>query len=133
MVEKLPSLKEGGAFWFTDLTAPDALYIFPAITALSLMIRLEVRTALGRVLLHVVVLCYRLICLCFWIFSQLILFRLSTEPLLKPCGNHIVQSSCPCFHLSEAHFQLIIVLSSTLKSEYANSTVILCVAFLSPH
>ncbi|KAJ1270502.1 hypothetical protein BS78_06G056700 [Paspalum vaginatum] len=41
MAETLPSLKEGGAFWFTDLTTPDALYIFPAITALSLMIKFE--------------------------------------------------------------------------------------------
>lgn len=54
MVEKLPSLKEGGAFWFTDLTAPDALYIFPVITALSLMIRLEVRPALGVAMFHLV-------------------------------------------------------------------------------
>ncbi|XP_022683835.1 mitochondrial inner membrane protein OXA1 isoform X2 [Setaria italica] len=41
MVQKLPSLKEGGAFWFTDLTTPDALYIFPAMVSLSLLLRLE--------------------------------------------------------------------------------------------
>ncbi|TVU03750.1 hypothetical protein EJB05_50705, partial [Eragrostis curvula] len=41
MVEKLPSFKEGGAFWFTDLTTPDALCIFPAMTVLFLLFRLE--------------------------------------------------------------------------------------------
>uniref|UniRef100_J3N470 Uncharacterized protein n=1 Tax=Oryza brachyantha TaxID=4533 RepID=J3N470_ORYBR len=41
MVEKVPSLKEGGAFWFTDLTTPDALYIFPVMTSIFLMLRLE--------------------------------------------------------------------------------------------
>jgi len=42
MVQKLPSMKEGGALWFTDLTTPDALYIFPAMASLSLLLRLEV-------------------------------------------------------------------------------------------
>ncbi|KAK3145021.1 hypothetical protein QOZ80_4AG0321470 [Eleusine coracana subsp. coracana] len=41
MVDKLPLFKEGGAFWFTDLTTPDALYIFPAMTSLLLLLRLE--------------------------------------------------------------------------------------------
>ncbi|KAF8765931.1 hypothetical protein HU200_007968 [Digitaria exilis] len=43
MVQKLPSLKEGGAFWFTDLTTPDALYIFPAMISLSLLLKSEFR------------------------------------------------------------------------------------------
>jgi YidC/Oxa1 family membrane protein insertase len=46
MVDKLPSFKEGGAFWFTDLTTPDALYIFPAMTSLFLLLKLEVCPAL---------------------------------------------------------------------------------------
>ncbi|KAL6650556.1 hypothetical protein ACP70R_009481 [Stipagrostis hirtigluma subsp. patula] len=41
MVEKLPSLKEGGTFWFTDLTTPDALYIFPVMTSLFLILKFE--------------------------------------------------------------------------------------------
>uniref|UniRef100_A0A0E0M9V4 Membrane insertase YidC/Oxa/ALB C-terminal domain-containing protein n=1 Tax=Oryza punctata TaxID=4537 RepID=A0A0E0M9V4_ORYPU len=41
MVEEVPSLKEGGALWFTDLTTPDALHIFPVLTSLFLMFRLE--------------------------------------------------------------------------------------------
>ncbi|XP_004505010.1 mitochondrial inner membrane protein OXA1 [Cicer arietinum] len=41
MAEKMPSFKHGGAFWFTDLTTPDALYIFPVITALSFLIVVE--------------------------------------------------------------------------------------------
>ncbi|KAL6851571.1 hypothetical protein ACP4OV_020504 [Aristida adscensionis] len=41
MVEKLPCLKEGGAFWFTDLTTPDELYMFPIMTSLFLLLKLE--------------------------------------------------------------------------------------------
>ncbi|OVA05726.1 Membrane insertase OXA1/ALB3/YidC [Macleaya cordata] len=41
MVEKVPSFKEGGAFWFTDLTTPDALYIFPVLTSLTFLITVE--------------------------------------------------------------------------------------------
>lgn len=41
MAEKMPSFKHGGAFWFTDLTTPDALYIFPVLTALSFLIVVE--------------------------------------------------------------------------------------------
>ncbi|KAL2902777.1 Mitochondrial inner membrane protein OXA1 [Bienertia sinuspersici] len=41
MAEKVPSFKDGGAFWFTDLTTPDALYIFPVLTALSFLITVE--------------------------------------------------------------------------------------------
>ncbi|MCL7024679.1 hypothetical protein MKW94_022628 [Papaver nudicaule] len=41
MVEKMPSFKEGGAFWFTDLTTPDPMYILPALTALTFLISVE--------------------------------------------------------------------------------------------
>ncbi|KAK9698461.1 hypothetical protein RND81_08G105900 [Saponaria officinalis] len=41
MAEKVPSFKNGGAFWFTDLTTPDAMYIFPVLTALSFLITVE--------------------------------------------------------------------------------------------
>ncbi|KAF9616369.1 hypothetical protein IFM89_029623 [Coptis chinensis] len=41
MVEKVPSFKEGGAFWFTDLTTPDSLYILPVLTGLSFLITVE--------------------------------------------------------------------------------------------
>ncbi|KAF9600381.1 hypothetical protein IFM89_008616 [Coptis chinensis] len=41
MAEKVPSFKQGGAFWFTDLTTPDALYVFPILTALSFLITVE--------------------------------------------------------------------------------------------
>ncbi|KAL3499225.1 hypothetical protein ACH5RR_038318 [Cinchona calisaya] len=41
MVEKVPSFKEGGAFWFTDLTTPDTMYIFPVLTALTFWITVE--------------------------------------------------------------------------------------------
>ncbi|RDX90982.1 Mitochondrial inner membrane protein OXA1, partial [Mucuna pruriens] len=41
MAEKMPSFKHGGAYWFTDLTTPDALYIFPVLTALSFLITVE--------------------------------------------------------------------------------------------
>lgn len=42
MVEKVPSFKEGGAFWFVDLTTPDSFYIFPVLTALTFWITVEV-------------------------------------------------------------------------------------------
>ncbi|CAO2820943.1 unnamed protein product [Amaranthus hypochondriacus] len=41
MVEKVPSFKNGGAFWFTDLTTPDAMYIFPVLTATTFLITVE--------------------------------------------------------------------------------------------
>ncbi|CAM8947378.1 unnamed protein product [Rhodiola kirilowii] len=41
MTEKVPSFKNGGAFWFTDLTTPDHLYIFPVLTALTFLITVE--------------------------------------------------------------------------------------------
>ncbi|XP_057967532.1 mitochondrial inner membrane protein OXA1-like [Malania oleifera] len=41
MVEKVPSFKGGGAFWFTDLTTPDSLYVFPVLTGLTFLITVE--------------------------------------------------------------------------------------------
>lgn len=41
MVEKVPSFKQGGVFWFTDLTVPDSMYIFPVLTALTFWITVE--------------------------------------------------------------------------------------------
>lgn len=42
MLDKVPSFKQGGAFWFTDLTTPDTMYIFPVLTALTFWITVEV-------------------------------------------------------------------------------------------
>uniref|UniRef100_A0A0A9D761 Membrane insertase YidC/Oxa/ALB C-terminal domain-containing protein n=1 Tax=Arundo donax TaxID=35708 RepID=A0A0A9D761_ARUDO len=41
MVEKVPSLKGGGAFWFTDLTTPDDLFILPVLTSLTFLATVE--------------------------------------------------------------------------------------------
>ncbi|PIA49022.1 hypothetical protein AQUCO_01300107v1 [Aquilegia coerulea] len=41
MVDKVPSFKEGGALWFTDLTTPDSLYILPVLTGLSFLVTVE--------------------------------------------------------------------------------------------
>ncbi|CAL4923391.1 unnamed protein product [Urochloa decumbens] len=41
MVEKVPSLKGGGALWFTDLTTPDSLYLFPVLTGLTAFATVE--------------------------------------------------------------------------------------------
>ncbi|XP_009618995.1 mitochondrial inner membrane protein OXA1 isoform X1 [Nicotiana tomentosiformis] len=41
MVEKVPSFKQGGVLWFTDLTTPDSMYIFPVLTALTFWITVE--------------------------------------------------------------------------------------------
>nr|CAB3497282.1 unnamed protein product [Digitaria exilis] len=42
MVEKVPSLKGGGAYWFTDLTTPDDFFILPVLTSLSFLAIVEV-------------------------------------------------------------------------------------------
>ncbi|PIN09208.1 Inner membrane protein translocase involved in respiratory chain assembly [Handroanthus impetiginosus] len=47
MAEKVPSFKEGGAFWFTDLTTPDSMYIFPVLTALTFWITVELNAQEG--------------------------------------------------------------------------------------
>ncbi|KAJ6820248.1 putative mitochondrial inner membrane protein OXA1-like [Iris pallida] len=41
MVEKVPSFKDGGAYWFTDLTTPDPLYALPVLTGLSFLATVE--------------------------------------------------------------------------------------------
>ncbi|TYG43554.1 mitochondrial inner membrane protein OXA1 [Gossypium raimondii] len=41
MAKKMPSFKCGGAYWFTDLTTPDSLYVFPILTALKFLITVE--------------------------------------------------------------------------------------------
>lgn len=41
MAEKVPSFKTGGVYWFTDLTTPDALYVFPVLTGLTFLITVE--------------------------------------------------------------------------------------------
>ncbi|XP_075085217.1 mitochondrial inner membrane protein OXA1 [Nicotiana tabacum] len=41
MADNVPSLKHGGAFWFTDLTTPDSMYILPVLTALTFWITVE--------------------------------------------------------------------------------------------
>ena len=42
MVKKVPSLKGGGAYWFTDLTTPDDLFILPVLASLSFLATVEV-------------------------------------------------------------------------------------------
>ncbi|GAB2217446.1 hypothetical protein Droror1_Dr00000637 [Drosera rotundifolia] len=41
MVEKVPSFKVGGVFWFTDLTTTDSLYVLPVLASLSFLITVE--------------------------------------------------------------------------------------------
>ncbi|KAK4800612.1 hypothetical protein SAY86_021099 [Trapa natans] len=41
MAEKVPSFKNGGAYWFTDLTTPDSFYVFPVLAALTFLITVE--------------------------------------------------------------------------------------------
>ncbi|KAG4117523.1 hypothetical protein ERO13_D12G237500v2 [Gossypium hirsutum] len=41
MAEKMESFKSGGAYWFTDLSTPDSLYIFPVMTALTFLLTVE--------------------------------------------------------------------------------------------
>ena len=46
MVEKVPSMKGGGAFWFTDLTTPDPFYALPILTGLIFLATVEVSNLL---------------------------------------------------------------------------------------
>lgn len=48
MVEKVPSFKGGGAFWFTDLTTPDPQYMLPALTGLTFLATVEVTSYNAR-------------------------------------------------------------------------------------
>ncbi|KAM0898700.1 hypothetical protein ACQ4PT_021764 [Festuca glaucescens] len=48
MVENVPSLKGGGALWFTDLTTPDAFCMFPMITSLFIMLTSELKYSTVR-------------------------------------------------------------------------------------
>lgn len=47
MVEKVPSFKGGGAYWFTDLTTPDAMYILPVLTATAFLVTIEMNMQEG--------------------------------------------------------------------------------------
>uniref|UniRef100_A0A0D9XLN2 Membrane insertase YidC/Oxa/ALB C-terminal domain-containing protein n=2 Tax=Leersia perrieri TaxID=77586 RepID=A0A0D9XLN2_9ORYZ len=47
MVDKVPSMKGGGALWFTDLTTPDALYILPVLTAFIFWVTVELNLQEG--------------------------------------------------------------------------------------
>ncbi|KAG4128849.1 hypothetical protein ERO13_D09G043600v2 [Gossypium hirsutum] len=42
MVEKMESFKFVGAYWFTDLSTPDSLYIFPVMTVLTFLLTVEI-------------------------------------------------------------------------------------------
>lgn len=44
MSENLPSFKEGGLFWFTDLSGADPTYLLPAICAATFLVTVEVST-----------------------------------------------------------------------------------------
>jgi len=56
MAEKMPSFKHGGAYWFTDLSTPDALYVFPVLTALSFLITVEVNIFFSETFYFVIIL-----------------------------------------------------------------------------
>ncbi|KAJ6834295.1 mitochondrial inner membrane protein OXA1-like [Iris pallida] len=47
MVEKVPSFKNGGAYWFTDLTTPDPLYALPVLTGLAFLTTVELNMQEG--------------------------------------------------------------------------------------
>lgn len=40
----LESMKDGGLWWFTDLTAPDPFYLLPIFTSATLFVTLELGT-----------------------------------------------------------------------------------------
>lgn len=50
MAEKVPSFKTGGAYWFLDLTTPDAMYVFPVLAAMTFLLTVEV----SQLLFHII-------------------------------------------------------------------------------
>lgn len=42
MAERVPSFKEGGALWFTDLTTADPYFILPIMSGLFTLATIEV-------------------------------------------------------------------------------------------
>lgn len=42
------SLRDGGLFWFTDLTCPDQFYLLPVITSITMLATIEVGTDSAR-------------------------------------------------------------------------------------
>ncbi|CAL5199597.1 unnamed protein product [Lathyrus oleraceus] len=101
MSEKMPSFKHGGAFWFTDLTTPDALYVFPVLAALSFLVVVECNMQEGmegnpmgdtmkkfsRILAFLTVpftMTFPKAIFCYWITSNL--FSLSYGMVLKVPG-----------------------------------------------
>ena len=44
---QVPSLTEGGALWFTDLTVADPTYMLPALAGLSFLLTIELGAADG--------------------------------------------------------------------------------------
>ncbi|KAL5054273.1 hypothetical protein RYX36_034955 [Vicia faba] len=101
MAEKMPSFKHGGAFWFTDLTTPDALYILPVLTGLSYLVIVEcdmqkgtegipisekkknISRALALLIVPIAMSFPKAVC-CFWITSNL--FSLPYGMVLKAPG-----------------------------------------------
>lgn len=51
MAEKVPSFKEGGALWFTDLTTADPYFILPIMSGAFTLATIEV--------IHPAIACYR--------------------------------------------------------------------------
>ena len=43
----LPSFHEGGAYWFTDLSVADPLYIMPLLSGATFLATVEVRVLMG--------------------------------------------------------------------------------------
>ncbi|KAE8657276.1 Mitochondrial inner membrane protein OXA1 [Hibiscus syriacus] len=101
MAEKMPSFKYGGAYWFTDLSTLDSLYVFPALTTLTFLITVECNMQEGmegnpsaktmknvsRVLAALTVpftMSFPKAIVCYWITSNL--FSLSYGLVLKAPG-----------------------------------------------
>ena len=81
MVEKVPSLKGGGAYWFTDLTTPDDLFILPVLASLSFLATAEV-----CIMAAVILVSY----LYFVFMTLLFLFQLNMQDGME--GNPMAKS-----------------------------------------
>ncbi|GAQ87219.1 cytochrome oxidase biogenesis protein [Klebsormidium nitens] len=134
MSENLPSFKEGGLFWFTDLSGADPTYLLPTICAATFLITVEVGAMEGmqgqpmaktmkmamRVLGVAMVpltMSFEKALFCYWIPSNL--FSLLQSSLLKVPK---VKEALGIPTLNEAGQQPLPMASSMHQTEVVSST-----------
>jgi len=84
MVEKVPSMKGGGMYWFTDLTTPDNLFILPVLTSLTFLATVEV------CILSTVFICYVVVKILVFFLKNIYIFQLNMQDGME--GNPMAKT-----------------------------------------